>query len=97
MYSQIDLRMTKGQLLGGIGNMSDCRYMADSRAKGCEFDPGQVPYFGWGQSWKDFLIGHSPPFHWLKEELLSVTSQSKICVQSIGKLLTQACLGKKRG
>ena len=24
---------------------SDCRYMSDCRSRGCEFDPGLVPYF----------------------------------------------------
>ena len=28
-----------------VGNMSDCRYVSDCRSRGCEFDPGSVPYF----------------------------------------------------
>ena len=28
-----------------VGNVSDCRYASDYRSRGCEFDPGPVPYF----------------------------------------------------
>ena len=28
-----------------VGNVSDCRCVFDCRSRGCEFDPGPVPYF----------------------------------------------------
>ena len=44
--------------------------------KGCEFDPGRVPYFPGDWSWNNFH-GHSPPFRWfIQEGFLSVTSES---------------------
>ena len=31
--------------LSTVGNLSGCRYVSDSRSRGCEIDPGLVPYF----------------------------------------------------
>ena len=28
-----------------VGNVSGYRYVSDCRSRGCEFDPGPVPYF----------------------------------------------------
>ena len=32
-------------LRSAVGNVSDPRYMSDCRSRGCELDPGPVPYF----------------------------------------------------
>ena len=62
--------------LSAIGNVSGYRCVFDCRSRGCEFDPGPVPYFRGDWSWNNFY-GHSPPFHWfIQEGLLSVTSES---------------------
>ena len=53
-----------------FGKLSDCR------SRGCEFDPGPVPYFRGDWSWNNFY-GHSSPFCWfIQEGLLSVTIES---------------------
>ena len=59
-----------------VGKVSGYRCVSDCRSRGCEFDPGPVPYFRGDWSWNDFY-GHSPPFRWfIQEGLLSVTSES---------------------
>ena len=56
--------------------MSGYRCVSDCRSRGREFDPGPVPYFRGDWSWNNFY-GHSPPFRWfIREGLLSVTSES---------------------
>ena len=32
-------------LCNTVDNVSDCRYLPDCRSRGCELDPGPVPYF----------------------------------------------------
>ena len=59
-----------------VGNVSGYRCVSDCRSRGCEFDPGPVPYFRGDWSCNDFY-GHSPPFRcFIQEGLLSVTSES---------------------
>ena len=65
-----------------VSNMSDYRCISDCRSRGCEFDPGLVPYFRGHWSWNHFY-GHSPLFGWfIQEGLLSV--QAKVCARSTG-------------
>ena len=59
-----------------VSKVSGNRSESDCRSRGCEFDPGPVPYFRGDWSWNNFY-GHSPPFRWIIQEgLLSVTSKS---------------------
>ena len=59
-----------------VGRVSDLRCVSDCRSRGCEIDPGPVPYFCGDRSRNNFY-GHSPPFHWfIQEGLLSVTIES---------------------
>ena len=59
-----------------VGNVSGNRCESDCRYRGCEFDPGPVPYFCGDRSWNNFNC-HSPPFRWIIQEgLLSFTSES---------------------
>ena len=58
-----------------VGNVSGNRCESDCRSRGREFDPGPVPYFRGDWSWNNFY-GHSPPFRWIIQEGLSVTSES---------------------
>ena len=37
-----------------VGNVSGYRSVSDCRSRGCEFDPGPVPYFRGDWSWNDF-------------------------------------------
>ena len=74
--------------------MFDCKYLSDCRSKGHKFDPGPVPYFSWDWSRNNFC-SHSPPSRWFKKGCCQL--QAKVCAQSTGWLLSQACPGKKCG
>ena len=58
-----------------VGNVSGNRCESACRFRGRELDPGPVPYFRGDWSWNNFY-GHSPPFGWIIQGLLSVTSES---------------------
>ena len=75
IYTHIHIHKLAGPR-SAVGNVFDYRCVSDCRSRGCEFDPGPVPYFRGDWSWYDFY-GHSPPFRWfIQEGLLSVTSES---------------------
>ena len=71
-----------------VCNVSGNRCESDCRSRGSEFDLGSVPYFRGDWSWNNFY-GHSPPFCWIIQGLLSVTSES-MCT----KYWLIACPGK---
>ena len=59
-----------------VVNVSSYRCVSDCRSRGCEFDPGPVPYFR-GDWLCNHFYSHSPPFSWfIQEVLVSVTSES---------------------
>ena len=58
-----------------VGNTSGNRCESDCRSRGRKFNPGPVPYFPGDWSRNDFY-GHSSPFRWIIQGLLSVTSES---------------------
>ena len=62
-----------------VGKVSGNRCKSDCRSRGREFDPGPVPYFRGDWLWNNFY-GYSPPFRWIIQGLLSVTSES-VCTK----------------
>ena len=44
-YRKTRLHFTCVSGRSAVGNVSDRRYVFDCRSRGCEFDPGPVPYF----------------------------------------------------
>ena len=77
-----------------VGNVSGWRYVSDWRSRDNMFGPGPVPYFRGDWSWNNFC-GRSPPFCSCKKGCCQL--QAKVCVQSTGLLLSQACPRKKCG
>ena len=49
--------------------------LSDCRSRGHKFDLCLVPYCAGDESWNNFY-GHCPPFRWILQEGLSVTSKS---------------------
>ena len=73
-------------LRSAVGNVSEWRYVSDCRSRGCEFDPGPVPYFHGDWSWNIFY-NHSPPFRWFKKGCCQV--QAKVYLKPLKTQLIQ--------
>ena len=80
------------QLLTGphcaVGSVSDCRF------RGCEFDPNLVPYL-WELIMEIFLRSFSSLQLNHSRRKGCCQLQAKVCAQSTGLPLVQACPGKK--
>ena len=77
--------------------------VSNYKSRGCEFDPGPVPYFLGDWSWNNFN-SHSPPFRWPKKlkkivgsnnfsaQFIKIISHYKKIGYNINVLQQTACL-----